>query len=168
MAIPIDFAGVSEDSTHLRDMLDGIIERIGTVFQSHNVGLPSRRYWTMGQPAIDCEQVVVSFVQMYLGAPGDEATTPQRCNVPRSAVLQISISREVPTVGMNGRPPSADKIEQASHMGAIDAYVLMECVREFDMWDETGYGLGVIATVNVEGPEGGFQTVNMQLTMAIP
>jgi hypothetical protein len=36
------------------------------------------------------------------------------------------------------------------------------------MWDNTGYGLGVIATVDVGEAQGGFQTVNMQLTMAVP
>lgn len=83
----IDGSGVLEDATNLRDMMDGIVERVETIFQSYNVNLPNRRYWTIGQPAIDCEQVVVSFIQMYLGAPGDEASSPQRCNVPRSAEI---------------------------------------------------------------------------------
>lgn len=168
MATLIDLSGVSEDATNLRDMLNGVVERLENTFQSYNVELPNRRYWTMGQPAIDCDQLVVSFVQMYLGAPGDEASSPQRCHVPRSVVLSISIAREVPTVGMNGRPPSPEKIQDAAAQSAIDAWVLMESVRSFDMWDETGYGLGVIATVDVGSPEGGFQTVNMQLTLAVP
>lgn len=168
MSSLIDASGVSEDATNLRDMLDGVVSRIENTFQSYNVELPARRYWTMGQPAVDCSQLVVSFIQMYLGAPGDEASTPQRCNVPRSAVLSISIAREVPTVGVNGRPPSPERIQEASAMTAIDAWVLMESVRQFDMWDETGYGLGVIATVDITPPEGGFQSVNMQLTLAVP
>jgi hypothetical protein len=122
----------------------------------------------MGEVAIDCEQVVVNFLQMYLGTPGDEASTPQRCHVPRTASVVISISRPVATVGQNGRPPSGDKITESSYSSAIDAWVLMECIREFDMWDDSGYGLGVIATIDTSGPEGGFQTVNMQLTLAVP
>jgi hypothetical protein len=149
-------------------MMAGVLERVQTVFQSYNVNLPSRQYWTVGTPVIDCEQVVVSFIQMYLGSPGDEAQQPQRCNVPRSAVLAVSIARQIPVVGMNGRPPSPKTIELASESATIDAYVLMDCVKEFDMWDNTGYGLGVIATVDVGEAQGGFQTVNMQLTMAIP
>lgn len=164
----IDNAGVLEDATNLRDMMDGILERVETIFQSYNVELPQRRYWTIGQPAIDCEQVVVSFIQMYLGAPGDEATSPQRCNVPRSAVVTISIARAVPIVGMNGRPPSPDKIQQSAAVSAIDAWVLMDAVRLFDQWDGTGYGVGVIATVDITPAEGGFQTVNMNLTLAVP
>jgi hypothetical protein len=168
MAIPINFSGVSDDAYSLKNMMDGVMVRVQNVFQSYNVSLPGRQYWTIGQPVIDCEQVVASFIQMYLGAPGDEAASPQRCNVPRSAVLSISIARSVPTVGQNGRPPSAEQIQKASEATAIDAWVLMESVREFDMWDDTGYGLGVIATIDVSPPEGGFQSVNMQLTLAVP
>ena len=161
-------ADVSADALHLKNMMDGILSRIETVFQTYNVPLPSRRYWTMGEVAVDCEQVVVNFLQMYLGTPGDEQSAPQRCHVPRTATVVISISRPVATVGQNGRPPSGDKITESSYTSAIDAWVLMECIREFDMWDDSGYGLGVIATLDSSGPEGGFQTVNMQLTLAVP
>jgi hypothetical protein len=161
-------ADVSEDALSLKNMMDGILSRIETVFQTYNVPLPSRRYWTMGEVAVDCEQVVVNFLQMYLGTPGDEQSAPQRCHVPRTATVIISISRPVATVGQNGRPPSGDKITESSYSSAIDAWVLMECIKEFDMWDDTGYGLGVIATMDSSGPEGGFQTVNMQLTLAVP
>jgi hypothetical protein len=169
MAIETDYSlGVSEESLNLSNMLDGIVERVESVFSSYNVTLPNRRYWNFGQPAIDCEQLVVSFIQMYLGTPGDEASTPQRCHMPRSAVVTISIARQVPVVGANGRPPTADKIQESSRASAIDAWVLMEAVKEFDMWDGTGFGLGVIATVDVLPAEGGFQAVNMQLTLAVP
>lgn len=164
----IDVSGVSADALHLRDMMDGILERIQTVYQSYNVNLPARQYWTMGQPAIDCEQLVVAFVQMYLGAPGDQATSPQRCHVPRTAVVSITVSREIPVVGQNGRAPAASKIQEGSYISAIDAWVLMESINLLDQWDSTGYGLGVIATLDMIGPEGGFTSVNMQLTLAIP
>ena len=164
----IDITGATDEAMHLTDMMDGILERVESVFQSYNVNLPSRRYWMIGEPAIDCEQVVVSFNQMYLGSPGDEASQPQRCNVPRSATVTIYVSREVATVGVNGRPPSPEKIQQTSSRSTVDAWVLMETVREFDMWDGTGYGLGVVANLEISGPDGGFQTVGLQVTMAVP
>ena len=164
----IDGNGFTEDANRLTAMLDGVLERVETVFQSYNVPLPNRRYWMIGTPALDCDQVVVSFIQMYLGSPGAEVSQPQRCNVPRSATIMIQISRPVPTVGPNGRPPSPEKIQQNSALSTTDAWVLMEALREFDMWDDTGYGLGVIATLEITGPEGGFQTVGLQLTMAVP
>jgi hypothetical protein len=168
MATAIDFTGVSEDATNLRDMMQGVLERVETIFQSYNVNLPARRYWTMGQPAIDCEQLVISFVQMYLGSPGAQVGDPQRCHVPRSATLNIQIARATPIVGQNGRPPSSQSIQIASETLAYDAWVLMQSVNLLDQWDETGYGIGVIATLDASAPEGGFQTTTMTLTMAVP
>lgn len=164
----IDSSGVLEGATNLRDMLGGVLERVEAVFQSYNVELPKRRYWSMGQPAIDCGQIVVFFQQMYLGPPGAEVGDPQRCHVPRSATIGITIARETPIVGQNGRPPSPEKIQAASEMLAIDAWVLMESINQLDQWDDTGYGIGVIATLDTTAPEGGFQTTNMTITMAVP
>ena len=161
-------ANVDSEALNLKDLLDGVLERAVSVFQSYNVPLPTRQYWTVGEQAIDCEQLVLTFIQMYLGPPGDQASTPQRCHVVRTAVMTLSLSRSIPTVGQNGRPPSGDTIESAAQIAAVDAWVLMQSVNLFDMWEEGGFGVGVIATVDVPPPEGGFQTINMQLTMAIP
>jgi hypothetical protein len=149
-------------------MLSGVLERVEAIFQSYNVSLPQKKYWMMGEPAIDCEQVVVSFLQMYLGPPGAQVGEPQRCHVPRSATLNISISRATPVVGQNGRPPTQEKIQQSAEILAIDSWVLMQSVNLLDQWDATGYGIGVVATLDVNGPEGGFHTTTMTVTMAVP
>jgi hypothetical protein len=167
MAI-VNISEVDEGALNIVDFLDGVLERVEATFQSYNVPLPSRRYWTVGQTAIDCEQLVVTLVQVYLGPPGDQASTPQRCNMPRTAVMAVTIAREIPVVSQNGRPPSAEKITDGSKISAIDAYVLMSSINSLDMWESGGYGVGVIATADITPPEGGFQIVNMQLTMAIP
>jgi hypothetical protein len=163
-----DLSGVDSEALRLKNMLDGVLERVQSVYQSYNVALPNRQYWMIGEPALDCEQVVVAFDQLYLGPPGDEVAQPNRCDVPRSATFRILISREVAVVGVNGRPPSGDKIQQTSVLPTIDAWILMETVREFDMWDETGYGLGVVANLQISGPEGGFNTIGLQVTIAVP
>jgi hypothetical protein len=168
MGIATDISDVSNDALNLKYMMDGILEKVCTVFQSYNVQLPARRYWTLGSPAIDCDQLVVSFNGMYLGAPGSQVGEPQRCHMPRTATVTITVARNVPVVGQNGRPPSADKIELASAVSAIDAWVLMESLNLFDQWNDGSYGLGVIATVDVAEPEGGFQIVSMDLTLAVP
>jgi hypothetical protein len=80
----------------------------------------------------------------------------------------VSISRSTPIVGQNGRPPSPDKIELASSVQAIDAWVLMESINLLDQWDDLGYGIGVVATLEAGAPEGGFQTTTMTITMAVP
>ena len=164
----LDLTGVSEDAVNLRDMMQGVLERVQSVFQSYNVELPARQYWMMGQPAIDCEQLVISFQQLFLGPPGAQVGEPQRCHVPRSATITIEISRATPITQQNGRPPSPDRIEAASGILAIDSWVLMETINQLDQWDDTGYGVGVIATLDVSPPEGGFQTTSMTITMAVP
>lgn len=159
---------IDPDAYSVLNVMQGVLDRVVAIYESYGVPLPARRYWTMGQPATDCEQVVVSFIQMYLGAPGDEAADPQRCNVPRSIVMQVSVSRAIPVVGQTGRTPTSQKIQDGSEISAIDAWVLMASVNLLDQWEENGFGPGVIATLSSIEPQGGFQTLNLQVTMAVP
>lgn len=168
MATPINKAAVSSDAKNLANLMQEVLDRVVAVYASYTMPLPSRQYWTMGIPAVDCEQVVVSFVQMYVGAPGDEATQPRRCSDPRSATLNVSVSRQVPVVGQNGRPPAADAIENYAEISAYDAWILLESAAQLDAWEQGSFGLGVIATVEVQTPEGGYQTAMLTITMAVP
>ncbi|NBT49406.1 MAG: hypothetical protein EBT07_16610 [Actinobacteria bacterium] len=167
MAI-VDISGVSAGALNLKNLMDGVLEKTIEVFEEYNVPLPSRQFWTVGEPAIDCEQLVVSFIQTYLGLPGNQASEPQRCQSPRSVVLTISISREIPVVGVNGKAPTGDKIEEASRIAVVDAWMFMELINKLDQWEPGEFGLGVIATADSSGFDGGFQTTAMQLTMVVP
>lgn len=162
-------SNVSDDVKNLASFLEAVLNRVENVYNSYDMPLPSRRYWALSVAPVDCEQLVVSFLQMYIGAPGAEATEASRCSDPRSATLHISVSRAVPMAQQNGHPPTSQSIENAATVGAYDAWILMESVNELDVWgDHPGFGLGVIATVDVDPPEGGFQTVKMVITMAVP
>jgi hypothetical protein len=167
MAI-VNIDGVSAKALNLKNLMDGVLEKTVEVFEEYNVPLPSRQFWTVGEPAIDCEQLVVSFIQTYLGLPGNQASEPQRCQSPRSVVLTISISREIPVVGVNGKAPTGDKIEEASRIAVVDAWMFMELINKLDQWEPGEFGLGVIATADSSGFDGGFQTTAMQLTMVVP
>ena len=101
MASHIDTAAVSADAKNLALLMQNVLDAVITTYTSYTMPLPGRRYYTLGSPAIDCEQVTVSMLQMYIGSPGDEATSPRRCNDPRSVTLLVQVSREVPTVGQN-------------------------------------------------------------------
>jgi hypothetical protein len=163
-----DLSSVSDDAKNLAIMLDEMLERVVNIYNSYSMPVPERRYWTLGTPAVDCEQLVVSFIQMYIGSPGDEATQPRKCRDPRSATIQVQVSRQVPTATSTGRPPSAEDIEAFSVLQAYDAWVLLDAAADLDAWDQNGYGLGIIATVEVSEPQGGFQTAVMTLTTAVP
>lgn len=167
----VDISNVSNDAKHLAAFLQSILDKVVTVYGSYNMPLPERRYYTFGAPAIDCEQIAVSFLQMYIGTPGDEANEPRRCTDPKSGTFLISVARAVPITQANGNPPKAADIQAASEVSALDAWILMDSNKEFDAswgYGPTGLGLGVIATVDVDPPEGGFQITRMTITMAIP
>jgi hypothetical protein len=164
----VSVADVSEEALNVNNLLQNVLDTLVSIFDSYNVPLPNRRYWTVGQAAIDCEQLSVSLIQLYLGAPGDQASLPQKCNMPRSAVMTIVLAREIPVVGTNGRAPTAEKISEGAEISAVDAWVLMQSINELDQWEPGSFGVGTIATVDIPAPEGGFQAVTMQLTMAVP
>ena len=168
MGLNVNPATVSNDAKNLAVLMQNVLNAVINTYTSYTMPLPGRRYWTLGTPAVDCEQVVVSMLQMYIGSPGDEATSPRRCNDPRSVTLLVQVSREVPTVGTNGRAPSGDAIQDGSEISAYDAWILLDSSRLLDQWDPANFGLGVIATVETSSPEGGFQTVSMTITMAVP
>jgi hypothetical protein len=171
MASSIDLTKYDVDPAafDLRDVLQGVLDRVVSIYATYGVPLPERKYWTMTLPAIDCEQLVVYFVQSYLGAPGDEANLPMRCNSPRSAVMSIMLARPTPSVGQNGGSPSAVNIQKASEIVAVDAWILMQSINLLDQWDSEGaFGPGVIATVTAGESSGGYQSVSMQITMVIP
>jgi hypothetical protein len=149
-------------------LLDGTLSRVQAVYATAGVELPSRRYWTLGMPAWDCEQLVVSFVQAYFGPPGDEAARPQSCDGPRSAALTVNVVRCIPTGSARGKPPTPKAIEDMSEQLAIDAYLLLDLARELDQWDPGYPGMGVIATVDASEAQGGFQGVTLHVTTAIP
>ena len=164
----------SEEARSIVIMMDEILSRVVGGFEAAGVELPSRRYWNLGMPAADCEQLVVSFNQAYIGPPGDEASDPQKCNSPRTAQIDIQVLRCIP--GLNStrsRIPSAESIQAASEAQAIDAWVLLDIAASLDTWDEglpglPGPGFGVIATVDVGEPQGGFQGATLHLTTVIP
>jgi len=162
----LDFSGVSEDAKALALYLQEVLDRTVNIYNSYGLPLPQRRYWTMADPVVDCEQLVVSFIQMYIGAPGDEATTPRRCMDPRSATVHIQVAREVPTIGNNGRAPSAEIIQEYSQLQAFDAWALIQSAADLDAWESSG--LGVIATVETSEPEGGYQSTTLTMTSAVP
>lgn len=164
----INKSSVSSGAKHLANLLQNVLNQVVSSYASYNMPLPSRQYYMMGEPALDCEQLVVSFVQAYVGSPGDEANQPRRCNDPRSATLNVIITRSIPVVGQNGRPPSAETIEAAAEIVAYDAYILLDSAAQIDQWEASGFGMGVIATVESRTAEGGLQSTVLTVTTAIP
>lgn len=154
----------TDDVDSLGDLMSHVLDNVVGVFEQAGIELPERRYIAYGGVAHDCEQVTVSFIQMYLGPPGDQAAQPQRCDAPRTAVLALQIARCLPASGPRGSAPIADSISEHALSQSRDAWLLMEAgATSVDAW-----GLGVLADVAVTEPQGGYQAVVLNLILAVP
>lgn len=165
---PEDY-GMDEDAFIIIKMMDKLLDAVVGVYEQMNVPLPARRYWMMGvEPAEDCEQLVICYQQTYLGSPGDQAADPQQCNQPRTAVINIHVSRPHPAGKMeNGKPLPAEQIMEYSKWAAIDAAVLAFNLSSFNQVDPYGTGPGVIATVNSNSPSGNLQTTTLNISRVV-
>lgn len=144
-------------------LLENVLDGVASTFDLANVVLPEKQYIATGEVAHDCEQVTVSLIQMYLGAPGSQSEEPQRCNVPRSAVLQIQIARCLPPAAPRSTGPSVAAMTEMTKIQARDSWLLMDAA--LSAVDDYA---GVLADVSVTNPAGGFQAVVLNLTVAVP
>lgn len=125
-------------SMSIYDAMDFILESVNVEFAANGISLPSRQYLafgTEGETVHDCEQVTVSFAQMYNGTPGMQEQTPTRCDSPRTGVFIVEVVRCIPlfasrTSGGKGTSkygaPSAQELTEKTKMQTQDAYVLMD------------------------------------------
>lgn len=163
--------GVDESVYSIANLLDLILRGVIDGFENAGVSLPERRYWTIGTPPVDCAQLVVSFRQAYYGPPGDEASEPQRCDGPRSAAIEVRISRKIPVPkGTRASAPKAAAIQLSAQEQLVDAWLLLDFVPNLDFWNGPMMpaGLGVIGTVDGGEAQGDYQTTVLNLTVGIP
>lgn len=114
------------------------------------VPLPERQYWTIGQTAHDCEQIVLVVQQMFLGTADNPLGTSQ-CNAPRSVTFTIEVIRCVPTMSNRGQAPAAQAIEDSSVNPVVDMEILMDVAHCFDQ-----FNTGIVVTIDAVPAQGGF------------
>lgn len=162
-------AGVSDSALSLKNLMDGVLQRLVDHFDSHNVQMPAKQYWKVGAPVIDCEQLVLAVDSMTIGLPGNELTPPVRGNAPRTVTFRAFMARQIPLPDARGNEPSGAVQQQGSEILAVDMWVLLDAVAVLDSWDVLrAFGLGVVANVQFEEPQGGFQVVTATYTIAVP
>ena len=131
-ALPSSYGAVPGDMNDVVTLAASILAKVVEVYERNGISLPDRRYIALASPAQDCEQVTVAFQQLYIGPPGDEASAPQRCESPRSAVFEIVITRCIPVVDDRNRAPQPAEISAASAVLMRDAWLLLDSVKEMD------------------------------------
>lgn len=144
-------------------LMEQVLEHIVQYFEAAGLEVPGRRYLNVGQTAHDCEQLTVSFQQIYAGAPGDRAETPQKCNSPRSVVLTIQTVRRVALPAGRTTPPEPQEITDRTKQKTTDAWVMLDAA--LSLVDDY---IGAIADVTVTNPSGEYQATVLNLTVGVP
>jgi hypothetical protein len=151
--------------------MPSVLDAVAGGFEQAGVPLPERRFYSAGTPAIDCECLVVVLRQVYIGPPGDEAARPQRCDGPRTAMLEVQLHRCVPQPkGPRATKPKDVTIDEYSEQRAVDAWLLLDLAPMLDQWEGpfAPGGPGVIATVDAGEVQGDYQAMVLNLTIQVP
>jgi hypothetical protein len=126
-----------------------------------NIPLPERRYWTIGQTAHDCEQVVLAVQQMFIGT-AEAPLEVSPCSGPRGLTFTLEILRCVPTLDNRGNAPAGEKIEVASVNPVIDMEIMLDLAVYFDP-----YLTGVLVNVDPVPAEGGIHGAICTYTVSL-
>lgn len=143
---------------------DAVVAR----YTNAGIDLPPRHFAAMGDVsssvANDCEQLVVNFVQAYLGLPGQPDIQPRGCPLMMSADFIVQVTRCVPGPKVTNRgstPPTPEAIEASTLQQAIDAQLLLQTAYEISS------AQGVSATVTVSGSDGKMQSVMLNVSVSL-
>lgn len=175
MAQNISQYNINPDAFVVRDIMDEILANVVQVFEDYNIPIPSRQYWTAGDPVWDCEQVVVTLLQLYYGTPGVESLQPVTVTSasPRSMVVNIAVCRN--GAGANtSKIPSPVTIQNDANWMAVDTWTIFDAIYRTN---NTGGSLIIpgwpngklsIATSQIVNPDGNIITSSVTVTMVVP
>jgi hypothetical protein len=144
---------------------DELMDRVVETFMTAGVPLPDRKFFTVGQPVHDCEELVVVFESVRKGLPGGEEE-PANCDMPSTATFQIHLVRCFP-VGSGTVPPTAAELTASADALMVDAWLLLQAVDELNRDPLTGLG-GMVYSVSVGEPSGGYVGVVAQVEAMVP
>jgi hypothetical protein len=140
-----------------------ITQVIEKVFSDNRVELPDRRIITIGSVAVDEPLLAVMFGGVAVGPPGNELNTPLRGESPRSLTFNVELWRQTPAIGPTGVSPSPTEITASAETIMMDSWLLLEAAYASDQ-----LGVGVIANVTVNEPQGEMSGVAMAIELQVP
>lgn len=131
---------------------------------------PARQYVHAGEPALDCEQLVITVPEAGLQHSfPDQSAKVEFCSPPRHVNLQVWVTRCVPTLQDVGDPPTVADLDTSAQVVLGDlwtlAYELWDSYRDGD-WGQTCATL-LLGPVAVIGPEGGYTSVRADLALLV-
>lgn len=151
----------------LANFADYVLDTVVSVFVSAGVDLPDRRFATVGEPVHDCEELVLRFMGLENGAPGNTGEAAS-CNAPITSTFEVHLVRCFPTpTGRGMTPPTADALT-INALGLMnDSWLLMQAANAMN--SDTLYStFGFVSSVIVGEPQGGFVGVVLTVEAAVP
>ncbi len=152
------------DTEIIFEIMQDVIDSIVAVYSDADVTIPARNIIAAGPTVHDCEQLSITFEQMYSGGPGDQAEQPVRCESPRSVVLTVQLVRCIPTPVGRGQAPSPEAMATSTSQLLKDVWLLMDGV----MASRAAGYLGALADISVTPPDGAYQAVVANLVVGVP
>jgi hypothetical protein len=126
--------------------------------------LPKRRVITVGTVSVDSPVLAVMYGGTSIGLPGNDFTQPAASDALHTVTFNIELWRQTQTSSAGGLLPAPDSaISQRAFVTMQDSYALLEAARSCDP-----RSVGVVASVEVQAPEGDMQGVSMLLQIAVP
>lgn len=151
----------------LERFADYILDTVVLTFQTAGIDLPTRRLMTVGEPVHDCEELVLTFSGLENGAPG-ATEEPSNCHAPITATFAVHLVRCFPTPNGRGmKPPEAEVLTKSGIELMRDSWLLMQAANAMDD-DPLGPNYGIITSVAVGEPSGGFVGVVLTVQAAVP
>jgi hypothetical protein len=143
------------------------MDKIIAVFGTAGVPLPDRKFFTVGQPVHDCEELVVVFESVRKGLPGGGDDEAMNCDMPSTATFSAHLVRCFPVPQAPPNPP-APQVLTANADGLMqDAWLLLGAADELNRDPLTGMG-GMIYSVSTGEPSGGLVAVILQIEAMVP
>jgi len=145
---------------------DALMDKVIAVFGTAGIMLPDRKFFTVGQPVHDCEELVVVFESVRKGLPGGEGD-PTNCDMPSTATFSIHLVRCFPVPQNSPNPPPASTLTKNADGLMQDAWLLLGAIDELNRDPYTGLG-GMVYSVSVGEPQGGLVAVVAQVEAMVP
>lgn len=151
-------------TTRLSDALDAVLDAAAELLED----APDRRYIAHGQPAVDCEQLVVHCAGLRTVVLDQSSDLPAPRTQPRGrvATLVVTLSRPV----CAGLEPSAEQLDDDGGRLAVDGWTLFAGLVQW--LHDGGFATPLQSAANVtlaEAPEpsGGFAGWTVTLDVAL-
>jgi hypothetical protein len=162
---------VPADPQRLAELGQTVLEAIVQAFVDAGVTPPTAQYRWGELPAVDCEQITVSFIRLYTGT--EAANISQigptiEANTSFIAQFDVYVVRCVPIPDDSGKPPSATNQDAAGAELMTDAWVLGRgIINRKKQGDFADCDVVTIGQVEALAASGGFGGNVMTITVSV-